>query len=110
MDDNFEIGYELSDYGKLRYEFYDSLCTLDMSKQGRNAMLKNPRTYYFAVVILFLLSWFIASFISNSIKHGFFVSLGLHASGFFALFVMSLIIFLLADFGGNSLGGALKRK
>ena len=98
-ESSFKLGYELSDYGKLKFEYDEVQNGLEMSSQRRKAMLKSPGFYYMMFLVLFLVVWFIASLISNSSKHGFLVSLGLHASGFFALFVMCLIV-LLSAFGG----------
>ena len=92
--DKFRAGYELSDYGKLLFEYDDTRGQLEMSDQKRKAMLKNPGFYYIIAIIAVLGAWFIASLISNAKKHGFAVSLGMHASGFFVLFVMSLLLIL----------------
>ncbi|MDE6758282.1 MAG: hypothetical protein K2J89_03270 [Clostridia bacterium] len=94
MDDNFENAYDFGDYGKLIYECDDSLGEYETSQLKRKALIKSPRLYFFIAVILIMVSWFIASLISNAIKHGFLVSIGMHITGFFALFVMSLIIIL----------------
>lgn len=99
MYGNFEVDYELSDYGKLRFEYDDKVSQLDMTPQKRKRLYKSFGFYYILAVIIILIIWFIASLISNAIKFGFWKSLGMHISGGFALFVMSLII-LLSAFGG----------
>lgn len=94
MESEFKIGYELTDYGKLLFEYDDSLGILDMSKQKKKAMLKQPMFYWLLLVGAVLIVWFVVSLVSNSIKHGFLQSVGLHMSGGFALLVMGTIIFL----------------
>lgn len=95
----FKLTYELPDYGKLLFDFDGNLNGLEMSKQRRKAMFRSVGFYYLITPVFVMVVWFIASLIINSIKYGFLKSVGLHASGFFALFVMSLIL-LLSAFGG----------
>ncbi|MDE6210457.1 MAG: hypothetical protein K2G42_00565 [Clostridia bacterium] len=96
---SFKLDYELTDYGKLLFDFDGNLNGMDMSKQRRIAMVSSPGFYFLIAPVFLMVVWFIASLIANSIKFGFLVSLGLHFSGFFALAVMSLIL-LLSAFGG----------
>ncbi|MDE6372770.1 MAG: hypothetical protein K2L61_04425, partial [Clostridia bacterium] len=95
----FKLDYELTDYGKLLFDFDGNLNGMEMSKQRRKAMVGSFGFYFLIAPVFLMVVWFIASLIANSIKFGFLVSLGLHVSGFFAMFVMSLIL-LLSAFGG----------
>ncbi|MDE5655114.1 MAG: hypothetical protein K2I46_05845 [Clostridia bacterium] len=96
---SFKLTYELSDYGKLLFDFDGNLNGLDMSKAKRKAMLRSPGFYYMLLLVFTLVVWFLSSLIANSIKYGFFTSVGGHMQGFFVLFVMCLIVCLSA-FGG----------
>ena len=98
-DGKFKLDYELSDYGKLLFDFDGNLNGLEMSAQRRKAMLTSPAFYYLIAPVFIMVVWFISSLIANSIRLGFLQSVGLHISGFFAMFVMSLIL-LLSAFGG----------
>ncbi|MDE6475179.1 MAG: hypothetical protein K2L70_08785 [Clostridia bacterium] len=95
----FKLDYELTDYGKLLFDFDGNLNGMEMSKQRRKALVGSLGFYILIAPVFLMVVWFIASLISNSIKFGFWKSLGLHLSGFFAMFVMSLIL-LLSAFGG----------
>lgn len=97
--DKFKLDYELTDYGKLLFDFDGNVNGLDMSKERRKAMFRNPAFYYMLALAALLIIWYIASFISNAIKYGFLKSLSLHVDGIFVLVVMCLIIGLSA-FGG----------
>ena len=96
---SFQLGYELTDYGKLRFDFDGKIDELEMSSQRRKAMFSNPLFYYLLTLVFILVVWFIASLVINSIKYGFAQSFGMHISGLFAVFVMSTIV-LLSAFGG----------
>ncbi|MDE6276073.1 MAG: hypothetical protein K2M75_06015 [Clostridia bacterium] len=95
----FKLDYELTDYGKLLFDFDGNLNGMEMSPQRRKAMLSNPAFYFMVAPVFVMVIWFIASLIANSIKLGFLPAVGLHISGFFTMFVMSLIL-LLSAFGG----------
>ncbi len=99
MEDSFELQYELTDYGKLLFDFDGNLNSMDMSEQRRKLMLRNPIFYYLNALAILLVIWFFESLIVNAIKLGFLQSLGLHLSGLFGLFVMCLIL-LLSAYGG----------
>lgn len=99
QNERFRLPYELSDYGKLLFDFDGNLNGLDMSKERRKAMFRSPAFYYMLLLVFTLVIWFIASLIGNSIKYGFSKIIGVHLQGFFVLFVMCLIICLSA-FGG----------
>lgn len=96
---SFKLDYELTDYGKLLFDFDGNLNGMDMSKQKRKALIGSPGFYFLLAPVFLMVVWFIASLIANSIKFGFLKSVGMHLSGFFAMLVMSLIL-LLSAFGG----------
>ena len=95
----FKLDYELTDYGKLLFEFDGNMDGLDMSKAKRKEMFRSPAFYYMLLLVFTLVVWFLGSLISNAMKYGIAKSLGMHAQGFFVLFVMCLIVCLSA-FGG----------
>ena len=96
---SFKMPYELSDYGKLLFEFDGNMDGLDMSKEKRKAMFRSPAFYYMLLLVFTLVVWFLGSLISNAMKYGIGKSLAMHGQGFFVLFVMCLIVCLSA-FGG----------
>lgn len=96
--DTFRLGCELSDYGRLLYEYDDSLGMYGTSQQKLKVVFRNPVFYYFSLIILMLVIWFVASLIFNIVRHGFLASIGMNIGGFVTLSVISLIVF--SSFGG----------
>ena len=55
--DTFRLGCELSDYGRLLYEYDDSLGMYGASQQRLKAVFRNPVFYYFSLIIVMLVIW-----------------------------------------------------
>ena len=58
LDGKFRLPYELSDYGKLLFDFDGNLNSLDMSKERRRAMFRSPAFYYMLFLVFTLVIWF----------------------------------------------------
>ena len=62
MEDSFELQYELTDYGKLLFDFDGNLNSMDMSEQRRKLMLRSPIFYYLNALAILLVIWFFECF------------------------------------------------
>lgn len=88
------LGYELTDYGKLLFEYDDGKSIMYVSKQKLKTLIRTPWFYICAFVVLFIISWFIASIVKSCSFNGedrvfmIFLNLsGLIPIVFFAFFI-----------------------
>lgn len=91
---SFLLGYELTDYGKLLFEYDDGKSIMYVSKQKLKTLIRTPWFYICVFVVLFIISWFIASIVKSCSFNGEVrvLMIFLNLSGLIPIFFFALLI------------------